>query len=189
MKRTMLFSALCTIAGCFAVGTAWAHEPNDVFKTNNTNTNFCMEANFCADGTSAITGNFKTILPNVPEKILEIFHRDFPDAQHQTVYHVGDSYMIYFKNEKENIAYRIYYNADGDILKTMKYYSAEDLAPFIRSKVNSKYKGKNISSVTDVTSDAGHFYQIVLEDNKSWTYINVNDQGFMQVRKKLQKQK
>jgi hypothetical protein len=187
MKRKMFFSALCVSAGCFAVSTTWACEPNSVFKTANTITNFCTEVNFCADSTAAITGNFKTVLPNVPEEILKIFHRDFPNVQHQTVYHVGDSYMIYFKNE--NVAYRIYYNTNGDIQQTIKYYSAEDLAPFIRSKVNSKYKGKNISSVTDVTSDTGHFYQIVLEDSKSWTYLNVNEQGFIQVKKKLQKQK
>jgi len=132
---------------------------------------------------------FATTLPDAPEKILKVFHRDFPNVQNQTVYHIGDSYMIYFKNEENNIAYRIYYNTNGDILQTMKYYAAEDLAPFIRSRVNAKYKGKTISSVTDVTNDSGHFYQIILEDAKSWTYINVNEKGSMQVEKKLQKQK
>ncbi len=132
---------------------------------------------------------FATSLPDAPEKILRIFHRDFPNIQNQTISQVGDSYIVYFKNEEEKTAYRVYYNADGDILQTMKYYSAEDLSPFIRSRVNSKYKDKTITSVTDVTNNSGHFYQIVLEDSKSWIYLNVNEKGSMQVQKKLKKQK
>lgn len=124
-----------------------------------------------------------------PEKILKIFHRDFPHVQNQSISLVGDSYVVYFKNENEKTAYRVYYNTNGDILQTMKYYSAENLAPFIRSKVNSKYKDKTITSVTDVTNDSGHFYQIVLEDARSWIYLDVNEKGFMQVQKRLKKQK
>lgn len=134
-------------------------------------------------------GIFATKLPDAPEKVLKMFHRDYPEAQNETIYHVGDSYMIYFKNAIENVAYRIYYNTSGDILQTMKYYSAEDLSPFIRSRVTTKYKNKTISSVTDVTNDSEHFYQIVLEDKKFWIYLNVNEKGNMQVEKKLQKQR
>ena len=132
---------------------------------------------------------FATGLPDAPEKILKIFHRDFPNVQNQTISLLGNSYLVYFKNEEEKTAYRIYYNANGDILQTMRYYSAERLSAFIRSRVNSKYKDKSITSVTDVTNDSGHFYQIVLEDSKSWVYLNVNEKGFMQVDKKLKKQK
>ena len=134
-------------------------------------------------------GIFANILPDAPEKVIKIFHRDYPQAQNETVYHVGDSYMIYFKNANEKVAYRIYYNNSGDILQTMKYYASEELSPFIRSKVNIKYKNKTIASVTDITNDSGHFYQIILEDKNSWIYLNVNEKGNMQVQKKLQKQK
>jgi hypothetical protein len=134
-------------------------------------------------------GTFATGLPNAPEKILKVFHRDFPNVQNQSISLVGDSYLVYFKNENERTAYRVYYNANGDILQTIKYYSGENLSPFIRSKVNSKYKDKTISSVTDVTNDSGHFYQIVLEDSKSWIYLDVNEKGSMQVQKRLKKQK
>lgn len=134
-------------------------------------------------------GVFATNLRDEPEKILKIFHRDFPNIKSQMIYHIGESYMVYFKNEEEDVAYRIYYNNDGNLLQTIKYYSAESLAPFIRSKVNAKYKNKIISSVTDITNDSEHFYQIVLEDGKSWIYLKVDDNGSMQVEKKLKKQK
>lgn len=132
---------------------------------------------------------FASNLPDAPEKVIKMFHRDYPQARNETVYHVGDSYMIYFKNPSQNATYRIYYNTSGEILQTMKYYSAEELSPFIRSRVNTKYKNKTISSVTDVTNDSGHFYQIVIEDKKSWTYLNVDEKGNMEIEKKLQKQK
>ncbi|MEO8960586.1 MAG: hypothetical protein ABI325_01810 [Ginsengibacter sp.] len=132
---------------------------------------------------------FATNLSDAPEKVLKIFHRDYPEAHNETVYHIGDSYMIYFKNANDNSVYRIYYNKAGNILQTMRYYSAEELIPFIRSRVNTKYKNKTISSVTDVTNDSGHFYQIVIEDKKSWIYLNVDEKGNMVVEKKLHKQK
>jgi prenyltransferase beta subunit len=132
---------------------------------------------------------FATTLPDAPDKILKIFHRDFPNVQNQSISLVGDSYMVYFKNEDERTAYRVYYNTNGDILQTIKYYSAENLSPFIRSRVNSKYKDKTITSVTDVTNSSGHFYQIVMEDSKSWIYLDVNEKGSIQVQKRLKKQK
>lgn len=194
MKKLMLLGAFCVIAVCFAANDACAHlnrpfEPNVISQSDNANSNFYREANSRAETTSATTRAFKITLSDIPGKILKTFHRDFPDARSETSYQVGDSYMIYFKNDEGNIACRVYYNSNGDILKTIKYYQAENLAPFIRSKVNSKFKGKNISAVTDVTSESGHFYQIVLEDRKSWIYINVSEQGYMQVVKRLQKQK
>ena len=40
---------------------------------------------------------FATTLPDAPDKILKIFHRDFPNVQNQSISMVGDSYMVYFK--------------------------------------------------------------------------------------------
>lgn len=134
-------------------------------------------------------GTFATSFPDAPEKILQKFHRDFPNVKNQSISLVGDSYMVYFQNEDQKTAYRVYYNTEGNILQTIKYYSSENLAPFIRSRVNSKFKDKTINSVTDVTNDSGHFYQIVLEDSKSWVYLDVNENGSIQVQKKLKKQK
>ena len=194
MKKLIPFDAFCIIAVCCAGNAAYAHlnkplASNIIIQRDHATSDFCREVDSHAETTSATSGLFKITLPYIPEKILTAFHRDFPDVLSQASYKVGDSYMIYFKNDKGNIAYRVYYNSDGDILKTIKYYHEENLAPFIRSKVNSKYKGKDISTITDVISESGHFYQIVLEDRKSWIYINVSEQGYMQMVKRLQKQK
>ena len=56
---------------------------------------------------------------------------------------------------------------DGSVAMTIKYYSESQLEPFTREKLNKKYKGKTISGITEVQSDAQHFYKIILVDNNT----------------------
>lgn len=192
MKQLIFFGASCILAGNFAISTASAHATNTIFRTNNPITHIFKKINYQVGSASQTTIDFNSALAEPPEKILRMFHRDFPGVQNPTFYHFDDSYMVDFKDNKADIAYRIYYKNNGDILQTIKYYGAENLTPFIRSKVNLKYKDKTISSVTDITNETGRFYQIyqiALEDTKSWVYIKVNDNGSMQVIKRLRKQK
>ncbi|HET7118741.1 MAG TPA: hypothetical protein VFI29_19785 [Hanamia sp.] len=128
------------------------------------------------------TGVFASPLPDpgTSAKILKIFHHDFPEVSSPKIYTVGDYYMIYFKNEENNSSCRIYYDADGKVLQTIKYYSCAELAPFIRAKINSGFKGKDISSVSEVTNGAEHYYQIILKDSKTMFVVDYDVNGSLQ---------
>ncbi len=127
---------------------------------------------------------FASPSPDASEKILKLFHHDFPEVQKQTIYDYGDYYIVYFK-EDENSSCRVFYNLDGDMLKTVKYYSADKLDPFIRAKVDEKYRGKTIYGITEVESEVEHFYQIILQDSKTWYYIKSDPTGSMTLEEKL----
>jgi hypothetical protein len=104
--------------------------------------------------------------PGAPEKIREIFHHQFPQIQNASFFTYEDCYQVYFKKE-HNSSERIYYNMDGSVAMTIKYYSESQLEPFTREKLNKKYKGKTILGITEVQSDAQHFYKIILVDNNT----------------------
>ena len=142
----------------------------------------CATAIFC-------TGIFASPIrtPNKSEKILKLFHQDFPEVVNPTVFAVGKTYMIYFKNENDHSSCRIFYDSDGAVLETYKYYSCAELAPFLRAKINAQYGGKKITGVTEVTSPVEHYYHIVLEDNQSLFMINVDATGNINLEKKFDK--
>ena len=73
------------------------------------------------------------------------------------------------------------------MLKTIKYYSDTELDPFIRAKVNARYKGKTIFGVTEVASNEEHFYQIILQDSKKWYTIKSDATGSITLVSKLVK--
>ncbi|MEO9070655.1 MAG: hypothetical protein ABI261_06440, partial [Ginsengibacter sp.] len=81
-------------------------------------------------------------VPDKSEKIMKIFHHDFPEIINPKIYPVGNNYMIYFKNENDHSSCRIYYDSAGVVLETYKYYSGDELAPFIRAKIIADFKEK-----------------------------------------------
>jgi hypothetical protein len=124
---------------------------------------------------------------DISAKILKEFHTHFPEVANPTIYHSGDTYTVSFRNSKNNTSGRIYYDSDGNVLETIRYYSEKELSPFIRSKIQSKYKDKSIFMVTDVENDSEHYYQVILENQNSLLVVHVNDNGSMHLEKKYKK--
>jgi hypothetical protein len=112
-------------------------------------------------------------------KILKIFHQNFPEITDYSIYKDGDSYIVSIINKRNNSLCKVYYDTKGNILQTIKYYNEEDLPTFIRSKVDSKYRGKAISGITEFTNDDDHFYQVALEDSKSLLIVRFDSWGVM----------
>ena len=120
-------------------------------------------------------------------KILKLFHHNFPEVTNHSIYNLGDLYMVYFKNEKNNSSCRVYYDPKGNILQTIRYYSRNELCPFIRAKVDERFNGKTILNVTDLTNDNEHYYQIILQDSKSLFIVHADDNGNMEIEKKYKR--
>ena len=120
-------------------------------------------------------------------KIRKVFHHNFPEVTSPSIVNVGDYYLVYFANKKDNSSCRIFYDADGNVLGTIRNYTAEGLAPYLRAKIDSKYKGKNILGITDVTNEIEHYYEVILQDEKSLWVVHANDNGSMHVQKKYKR--
>ena len=99
----------------------------------------CFAA-LCSAGVFAAPS--KVVSTDATAKILKVFHHNFPEVSNQSIYHLDNMYMVYFNNEDDNSSCRIYYDSDGNVIQTVRYYTGEKLCPFIRSKLDSKYKGK-----------------------------------------------
>lgn len=123
---------------------------------------------------------------DVSGKALESFHRDFPNVQKQTVKNCGNSVVVYFK-EDDHSSCRVFYDLKGVLEEVIRYYDASKLSPFIRSKVNEKYPGKEISGITEVTSENTHFYEIQVQGTKVWYQIKCDADGTMTTEKKWHK--
>jgi hypothetical protein len=123
---------------------------------------------------------------DISDKALESFHRDFPNIQKETILNSGNSVVVYF-NEDDHSSCRVFYDLNGVLEEVIRYYDASKLSPFIRSKVNEKYAGKEISGVTEVVSANSRFYQINVQDTKVWYQIKCDADGTIITEKKWYK--
>lgn len=47
-----------------------------------------------------------------------------------------------------------------------------------------KYKGKTIFNVTEVRSNTEHFYEIILQGNKTWYDVKSDAKGLIEIQKR-----
>jgi hypothetical protein len=123
---------------------------------------------------------------DIPGKVLKSFHRDFPNVLKQTIQNSGNSVVFYF-DEDDHSSCRVFYDLNGVLKEVIRYYDASKLSPFIRSKVNEKFAGKEISGVTEVVSANSRFYQINVQDTKVWYQIKCDADGRITREKKWHK--
>jgi hypothetical protein len=123
--------------------------------------------------------------PATHETISQKFKATFPDAQSVKWYHGADYYEVNFVDK--NTPERIYYDPDGKVFRTIKYYDGTKLNPFIAQKIEERYGNKTVKSITELQEDSGILYQIILQDNKHLYVVNCNDLGELTLQHKYKK--
>jgi hypothetical protein len=123
--------------------------------------------------------------PSVDEKIEKNFKESFPKAEKVTWYENDSFYEVLFTNNQ--VTCRLWYDHEGNVTKTERYYKAEGLSPFLLARLNKKFDGKKVFGVTEVSTDAGVTYHLILEDAHKWYQVTADDNGNMNLEKKLQK--
>jgi hypothetical protein len=118
-------------------------------------------------------------------KIRKVFHQNFPEVTNSKITNPGNFYLVTFA--EKNSSCRIYYDLDGNFVESIRNYTAEGLSPFLRLRINLKYKGKKIFAVTDVENENEHYYQLILEDAKVLWIVQANDNGSLVLQKKYKK--
>ena len=137
-----------------------------------------MLAIFCSTCLQANT-------PPVDKHILLCFKRAFPQVEKVEWSTEGNYWVAGFKVDGNlNI---LYYNDDGEVVLSRKYYGADDLPLFIRARLYKRYTGKTVYGVTEITRGNLVRYSIVMQDEKKWYVIEASSDGVMQQVNKFNK--
>lgn len=123
--------------------------------------------------------------PTVDEKTEKSFKQSFPNAEKVTWYEGESYYEVLFTNNQ--VACRMWYDLNGNVTKTERYYKEDGLSPFLLAKLNKKFEGKKVFGVTEVATDSGVTYNIILEDGKRWYQVTADSAGNLHLEKKLLK--
>jgi hypothetical protein len=121
----------------------------------------------------------------VDEKIERQFRESFPAATAVKWYDNKDYFEVFFVHN--SVQCRISYNTDGAMIQMRRDYNKETLPLFISGAVQKKYPGKKVYGVTEITSQEGLQYHMVLEDDKNWYFVNSDSAGDISLNKKLRK--
>jgi hypothetical protein len=117
--------------------------------------------------------------PNaIGEKVLKAFKETFTAAQDVTWHEYENYSQANFR--QDDVQVRAQYDADGKLLKTIRYYSEKQLLPNVVSKLRQKYAGKVISGVTETSSDDDVNFVISLKDDKNWYMVKSDVYGNLQ---------
>lgn len=121
----------------------------------------------------------------VNEKVLKAFSQTFASAQ-DVSWHEYDGYAQ--ANFKINlIQVRAQYAEDGKLIRTIRYYSENELLPNIVAKLKKKYAGKEITGVTESSSDDEVSFTINLKDEKNWYIVKTDVYGNLQQTDKFKR--
>jgi hypothetical protein len=123
--------------------------------------------------------------PAVDEKIEKHFKESFPKAEKITWYEADTHYEVLFTNNL--VTCRMWYDRDGNVTKTERYYKEDGVSPFLLAKLNKRFEGKKVFGVTEVSTETGITYHIILEDEKRWYHVIGDASGNLHLERKLVK--
>ncbi|HXS54883.1 MAG TPA: hypothetical protein VN726_02095 [Hanamia sp.] len=123
--------------------------------------------------------------PSNHETVIKNFKETFPDAQGIKWYNGPGYYEVSFTDRK--VQERAFYDEDGKVFRTIRYYDESQLNPFISQKIKERFKNKTISNITEIQEDSNIFYQVILEDSKHLYVVNCNPSGDMELEHRYKK--
>jgi hypothetical protein len=119
------------------------------------------------------------------EKVLSNFAQSFPKADSVKWYENENDYEVHFYVGQTRCL--VWYDKDGVVTKSIRYYLQNMLSPMVLASVQRKYKDQSIFGVTEVTNQDGVQYYLVLEDDKKWYNITSDAVGNLTLTKKFNK--
>jgi hypothetical protein len=123
--------------------------------------------------------------PDVNEKILKSFKATFGDAQDVTWHEYEHYSQANFVLDRVRI--RAQYAEDGRLLRTIRYYSEKELLPSVVAKLKKRYAGKEITGVTEVSSDTEVSFVINVRDDKHWYIVKSDVYGNLEQTDKFKR--
>lgn len=121
----------------------------------------------------------------VNEKVLKAFSETFATAQDVSWHEYEDYTQANFKVNL--IQVRAQYAEDGKLIRTIRYYSENELLPNIVAKLKKRYAGKEITGVTESSSDEEVSFTINIKDEKNWYIVKTDVYGNLQESEKFKR--
>jgi hypothetical protein len=123
--------------------------------------------------------------PEVTEKVLKAFNETFMKATEVVWHEVQNLYEASFKQSE--VISRAIYDQDGNLLRTTRYYSQENLPINILTKLQKRFAGKLVYGVTELSQEDQVSYHITMQDDKNWYIIKADNWGGLELEKKYKK--
>jgi hypothetical protein len=124
-----------------------------------------------------LTGFAATAAPTPNERVLKAFNETFSTAVNVTWEEFDHNSQANFK--LNDIKIKALYDGEGNLVETIRYYTEEILPPNIVAKLKKRYAGKEIYSVTEVSSENELSYYISLKDQKNWYIVKSDPLGYI----------
>ena len=123
--------------------------------------------------------------PEVSEKVLNAFNKTFVKATDVVWHEVQNLYEASFKQSE--IISRAIYDKDGNLVRTTRYYSQENLPINILTKLQKRFAGKSVFGVTELSTEDQVSYHITMQDEKNWYIIKADNWGSLELEQKYRK--
>ena len=123
--------------------------------------------------------------PEVSEKVLKAFNETFMKATEVVWHEVQNLYEASFKQSE--VISRAIYDQDGNLLRTTRYYSQENLPINILTKLQKRFAGKSVYGITELSTDDEVSYHITMQDEKNWYIIKADNWGGLELEQKYKK--
>lgn len=125
--------------------------------------------------------------PDIDRLLLKAFAAAYPSAQKIIWTEVRGRYTVHFIDGNGQSV--IEYNAIGQVIESIRYYSDPAMLPQNLSwEWHRQYSDKKLFGVTEVSDGKTTAWFLKAQDAKEWITVRVNSDGSMQVVEKLKKQ-
>ena len=135
----------------------------------------------------AMLFSFSAYAGPINQKVVNKFKEFFPTAQSVKWQDGGTYYGVSFV--EKGMLHRVYYDLNGDVFRTIRYYDGTKLCPFIAMKLKEEFGNKSIKGVTEVQEESGLTYQVILQDQKHMYVVNCNSDGDIGLQKRYKNAK
>lgn len=119
----------------------------------------------------------------VNEKVLKQFQETFKDAKEVVWKEYDAFYEVDFKLSTSQMTVR--YDADGNVLRYLRYYSGNQLPTLILLKLKNQYPGRTVFGITEFFNDNELNYLVTMKDDKHWYTVKSDTQGNLQQTEKF----
>ena len=106
------------------------------------------------------------------EATLITFHSGFPEATNIKWYNMAKG-LLHASFNTPGKTNRAMYTKKGKLLYSISYYSKEMLPASVLQEVKDNYSDKSIFGITELNYNGQTVYELLLEDETSWTNIKI----------------
>lgn len=131
------------------------------------------------------TAMFAARPPEVTEKVLQAFRSTFKDVKDVNWYEYDAYYEASFTQSQ--IQNRIRFDAEGNVIGTIRYYAPDQLPLNILMKMKKRYAKRTLYYVTELATEDGVRYYVSMQDDKHWYTITSDLNGNFEQTEKFKK--